>query len=65
MQMQGFPYIKQLLGVGAVVSQEWGGCRAAQEVVVTPRDPGTAASRSGVDGPDHRKWGKIPQKEGR
>lgn len=54
MQMQGFPYIKQLLGVGGVVSKECGGCQAAQEVMRALRDPGAAASCSGVDGPDHR-----------
>jgi len=31
--------------------------------MLAPRDLGAAASRSGVDGPDHRKWGKIPQRE--
>lgn len=36
---------------------------AAQEEMLTPRDPGAAALCLGVDGPDHREWGKIPQKE--
>lgn len=63
MQMQGFPYIKQLLEVGVVLSKERGGCGAAQEAMIAPRDPGAVALRSGVDVPDHRKWGKIPQKE--
>lgn len=62
MQKQGFPYIKQMLGVGVVASKEWGESRAAQ-VTLTRRDPGTGASHLGVDGPDHKKWGKIPQKE--
>lgn len=62
MQKQGFPYIKQMLGVGVVASKEWGESRAAQ-VMLTLRDPGSGASHLGVDGPDHKKWGKIPQKE--
>lgn len=62
--MQGFPYIKQLPGVDVVLNKEGGGCGAAQEAILTPRDPHTAASCLGMDGTHHRKWGKIPQKEG-
>lgn len=64
MQKQGFPYIKQMLGVGVVASKEWGESRAAQ-VMITLRDPGTEASHLSVDGNNHKKWGKITQKGGR
>lgn len=61
MQKQGFPYVK--LGVGVVASKEWGESRAAQ-MMLTLMDPGSGASHLGVCGPNHKKWGKIPHREG-